>query len=754
MELLLEVGCEEIPARFVPPALVQLEEDLETRLKEARLVGDQPLRKRTMGTPRRLALRAGPLVDRQSDLAEEVLGPRVEAAYDQEGKPTKVCLGFAQSRGVDVSSLGVFETAKGKVVGFRRSVSGLPAREVLPGLLAELLKGLRFPKSMRWGDGEFAFARPVHWIVALLDDEVVPFRFCGVESGRTSRGHRFTAPAPFALKSLDSYPSELKSHGVWVEPAERRAHMMNEARRLATEAGGELIEDPKLEEEVAFLIESPVPLLGRFDQKFLALPREVLIAAMRNHQRYFSVEGKDGRLENAFVSIGNTPVGDPAVVRHGNERVLTARLTDAEFFFAEDRKISLVDRVPKLNDVVYQADLGSYYEKAHRTGVLAVAIAFQAGLGAFDKVTRVIEGLTVDLSAQKPAEAVSWRLARAAMLAKTDLLTEMVGEFPELQGVMGDTYARHGGEALSVATAIREQYLPRFSGDEVPKTDEGAILALADRLDSLAGCFGVGLRPTGTADPYALRRACQGVISIILDRGYHLSLSSMLERAVAGAREKIQATLQRKAKQKAEREAARKKQAVTVPELAPFEGPLLHDLMEFFAGRLKQRFAEEASGDVVEAVLASSMDDLTDAQQRLRALSSTMREAEHFADLAVAFKRVANIIKDHQAGEVDPALFQLTEERELHEVYLAVAPEFRDHVQARSYEKALRLLAGQLRGPVDRFFEKVLVNDPKDPARQANRKALLSKIAALFGVIADFTRLQFREFGTSDKQRT
>jgi glycyl-tRNA synthetase beta chain len=744
VKFLLEIGCEEIPARFIPPALAALEEGFRKHLGDVRLdAGD--LSVSSMGTPRRLVLLADNLKERQEDLEEELLGPRVEAAFDKDGKPTKACLGFAKSKGVEVADLLKVDSDKGQVVAVRRSLKGQPAAEVLPESLVELLGSLPFQKTMRWGEGKHLFARPVHWILALIDDQVLPFSFAGVESGNNSRGHRFTSPDSFEVKKIESYESDLKKRDVVVDPQARREMLMEASRKLAKEAGGRLLDDPGLEEEVTYLTEMPVPVLGRFDQKFLKLPREILVAAMRNHQRYFSIEDQDGKLLDAFVAVGNTRVEDPALVRHGNERVLTARLSDAGFFFEVDKKVPPVDRVPKLQEMTFQADLGSYYAKAHRMANLAVSLAVHAGLGEWNEGTRIIDALTVKMSSlENDKEQFSWRVARAALLSKTDLLTEMVGEFPELQGEMGGVYAENAGEHPPVARAVRDHYRPRFSGDSVPGQDEGAMVSLADRLDTLAGCFGVGLKPTGAADPYALRRQCLGVIAIVMQKDYRLSLRWMLERAVSGVYDRVEAARLQKARQKEEKRAKRKKtKPKTIDKVEPFEEQLVDDLMAFFAGRLRQRFADHARMDIVDAVLSAGMDDMTEAAMRVKALGEFSQQPA-FEDLAVAFKRAANIIKDFDGGQLDQSLLEQAEERDLHQVYLAVAPRFEEHLASRDFASGMNLLATKLRGPVDRFFDAVLVNDPDHPEQQANRKALLAQIEALFGRIADFTRLQLK----------
>jgi len=719
MDFLLEIGCEEIPAGFIEPALRFMSAGFARRISEARLGSHDAVKQRTMGTPRRLVLFANELPERQADLDELLIGPRVEAAFDADGKPTRACEGFARSKGVDPAQLTVFETAKGRAVGLQHLVTGKPTLDILPGLLEGLLIELSFPKSMRWGDGSNRFARPVHWIVALLDNQVVPFSFMGVDSNRVSRGHRFVSPEAFEIESPGAYESQLSERQVVVDHEKRRHNLQEAARAAVEEINGKLVEDAALEEENTFLTEKALPLLGRFDERFLNLPREVLIVAMRNHQRYFSVEKADGSLANAFVAVANTPVEDQAVIRHGFERVLVARLSDAEFFFETDKKTRPEDLFLRLGEMVFQASLGNYLEKSQRIGKLGLA---------------------------KDEPEFDERVSQACKLSKTDLLTEMVGEFPELQGIMGEVYASHAGYDGRVARAVREHYLPRFHADAIPASDEGALVALADRLDTLAGCFGVGLKPTAAADPYGLRRQCLGVIAILQGKSYHLSLDWMLRQAVELNREKVHAARLSDARERERKKAARKKrQAVKIDEIEPFEDDLIHELHEFFRGRLRQRLLEDegAKSDLVDAVLAAGMDDVLDTRDRLRSLGRFFNRSA-FEDLAVAFKRVANIIKDFDGTELKPELLSEPEEEKLYKVYLATAPEFEKMIKARDVDGSLDLLARELRGPVDRFFDKVLVNDPDDPVRQANRKALLSMIEKLFGCIADFTRLQLK----------
>jgi glycyl-tRNA synthetase beta chain len=664
-------------------------------------------------------------------------------AFDAEGKATKACLGFARSRQVPVEDLIRITTTKGQVVGLRRKLKGQACKDVLPEVVVEALEGLKFPKTMRWGEGIFQFARPVHWIVCLLDDNVLALKFLGISSDRYSRGHRFSHPDAFFVDSMASFPSQLKARDVLVHPETRKALIVEKSSLLAAQVGGRIVKDKGLEEETTFLTEFPLPLLGEFSEEFLQLPRPVLIAAMRNHQRYFSIEDEKGQLKNAFVAVSNTPVQDNDVVLGGYERVLTARLSDARFFYQLDQKRKPDEMVADLQDILFQADLGSYYEKTIRIANLAVDVSGQAGLGKAHLFNRVIEALTFkmeDLS--DPAERFSCRVAKAALLAKTDLLTEMVGEFPELQGVMGGEYARLAGESNELCLAIKEQYYPRFSGDILPSGDEGAILSISDRLDTMAGCFGVGLRPTGGADPYALRRQCLGVIAIVLGKGYRISLRELIFQAVDGVADKIEAALLKKAQKKARKKSAKNEATTELPpSVGPFKKKLVDDLMAFFEGRLRIRLGESAPVDVVDAVLASGWDDLVETKMKVDALASFSRQSA-FEDLAVAFKRVINIIKDFGGGQVDSRLLSVEAEKRLHQVFIETAPKFNDFFESDRFDEVLDLLARKFRSPVDEFFSEVMVNDPEDPTRQTNRKALLTDIAGLFGRIADFSRLQ------------
>jgi glycyl-tRNA synthetase beta chain len=680
-ELLFEIGTEEIPAGFLAQALHDLPRLMAARLDGARLAHGAT---QAVGTPRRLTVFVKDLAARQEDLAEDLTGPPTKAAFDKDGKPTKAAEAFAKKAGVEVAAIRRVQTDKGEYCAARREVAGRPARELLPELLGALIRELPFKKSMRWADHDEAFVRPVHWIIALLDGEVIPVEFAGVRSGAETRGHRFHDPAPVAVRSIAEYLDALAAHHVVVDPAARREIVAREVERLGREAGGTTVPDPGLVAEVANLVEWPVGVLGSFDPRFLEVPREVIVSAMRGHQRYFAVDDAAGALKHAFITVAGTAPRDPAVVRRGNERVLAARLSDARFFFAEDQKVTLADRAERLAGIVFINKLGTMAEKVARVRALAVGFA---------QVVDAPQGL----------------VARAADLCKADLTTLMVGEFPELQGVMGREYARRQGEAPEVAEAILEHYLPRGAQDQLPRGLVGAVLAVADRMDSIVGCFGVGLQPTGSADPYALRRAALGVLQIVLARGWRVSLQDLAQGAARG-----------------------------------YGKPAFTDavpaVLDFLRGRLRGVLAENSPADVVDAVLAVGAADVVDAAARARALAE-LRQRADFEPVGVAFKRVANILKGEEvaAPAAGLTLPVAPAEQALEDAFAAVAGRAEQQIAAHEYAAALRDLS-TLRAPVDTFFEGVLVMDP-DPNLKQRRLWLLGRINRLFMRIADFRQL-------------
>jgi glycyl-tRNA synthetase beta chain len=682
-ELFLEIGTEEIPAGFIPRAMSEMEVIIIRELANARLSFGEA---RTLGTPRRLALVVKDIPSVQPDAEITATGPSVKAAYDASGKPTKAAEGFARGQGVDVSALETITTEKGEYIAVTRQETGRPAHLILAEILPRLMAEIPFKKSMRWGDLDVRFARPIHWIVALFDGSVIPFSFGNISSGAVSRGHRFMANTTFPVRDYAHYLEECERHFVIPDPERRKEIIRRETHRVAEAAGGRLRPDEGLLEEVTYLAEYPSAVAGSFPPEFLKVPKEVLITSMRSHQRYFSIMDGDGKLLPGFITINNTLTEDPSVVVKGNERVLRARLSDARFFFEEDQKVRLDDRVESLKKVVYQQKLGTSFEKMERFKALAEMLADQLN------------------------PAVKTQTARAAWLCKADLVSGMVGEFPEVQGIMGREYALLEGELSEVANAIAEHYLPTQAGGELPASDIGAFVSIADKLDSICGCFGVGLIPTGAADPYALRRATIGIISIILDRGYRLSLPSLINSSL---------------------ELLATKSNRPQPQVA-------QDVLEFFRARFINLLGNTFAQDAVEAAISVGFDDIVDARARIAALAEFKTHPD-FEPLSVAFKRIGNIIKDGTDAPIDPALFSDIAEGALYEALQSVKNCVDEKIVTGAWLDALTEIA-TLRGPVDSFFDRVMVM-AEDNKIRTNRLALLTAIARMLSKIADFSKI-------------
>lgn len=683
-EIFLEIGTEEIPAGFLPKAMADMERLIRKELDNARLEFGEI---RTFATPRRLALSVDGVAEEQPTLQIEAMGPAKKIAYDAQGQPTKAALGFARGQGVDVADLKLIKTEKGEYLLAEKKEAGRPTRELLIELLPKVIASISFKKSMRWKDLDVRFARPMHWIVGLFGGEVVPFSFGNLTSGNTSRGHRFMAPREFAVSGKADWLEQCRQHFVTADQVERKATIRTQVAEAGQIAGGKTALDESLLEEVTYLVEDPTPLCGSFEEKYLQLPRELLVTSMREHQRYFTIEDNAGRLLNRFITVSNTRVEDPDVVIRGNERVIRARLSDAMFFWEEDQKQPLVDNLESLKQVIYQAKLGSSYEKVIRFTAIAVSLADQ-----FEPSARELT-------------------ARAAMLSKCDLESKMVYEFPELQGIMGREYSRIEGEDPRVSTAIYEHYLPTEAGGVLPSDSVGAFISIADKIDTICGCFGVGLIPTGSADPYALRRSAIGVLTIILDRDYEISIPDLVGQSLGLLGAKLT------------------RPAAEVED----------DVVEFIRLRLVNMLTGRGfPADVVEAVLAARFDEPVDAVARVQALAE-LKAAADFEPLAIAFKRVGNIIKDGVEAEVKEELFEAECENALLQAVSEARQTVNVQVAAGDYVGALQTVAG-LRQPVDAFFDGVMVMAEEEQVR-TNRLALLTQVAELFADIADFTRI-------------
>lgn len=711
-KLLFEIGTEEIPAKFMPGILAQLKELAEKKMTELRIPFEAV---KVYGTPRRMTFIADGVAEAQEDSVVEAKGPSVKIAF-VNNEPSKAAMGFARGQGVDVNSLEV----RGEYVYAVKHLAGQPIFDMLPELLMDILTSLNFPKNMRWADHEFRFVRPIRWMVALFGDKIVPVEITGVKSGKFSRGHRFLSPSVTDAKdaqgffekvaskvtntvasavmktkgaveipSAADYEKVLYEHFVMVDQDARRELIRQQVNDLAVAEGGKAEINEDLLEEVNYLVEWPTALCGRFEEKFLALPKECIITPMREHQRYFPVLNADGSLMNKFITVRNGGREHLEIVAHGNERVLRARLSDAEFFFNEDRKLKLEDRLEKLKTVSFQEGLGNMFDKSERLVKAAEMIAFGMNM-KIDKAN----------------------LDRTALLCKTDLVAGMVIEFTELQGVMGREYAKLDGEDASVAQGIYEHYMPRFAGDELPASDIGRVVGIADKLDNIAATFSRGLAPTGSQDPYALRRQALGIINIIIDGNYHISMLKLLAGMLY---------------------------LLNIP--AEKSGKLVLQIMEFFKQRLKNMMIEQGIRyDVVDAVLADDRnDDIADLYARAQALNAFVvkEEAEAFIQAAT---RVANLCKKiEEETAINTGLFQHPSEKALHDAVVSMNTELL--AATVKYDYAAVLAMGcKLVAPVNQFFDDVMVMD-KDEKVKNNRLALLSAVKDITHAVGDVAHI-------------
>lgn len=683
-ELLLEIGTEEIPSSFVLMALKEIEENAK-KLFETYRIGFSEIK--ALGTPRRLTLYMGQVEEKQRDFVTEVLGPAKRVAYDEKGNPTKAALGFARGQGVKVEELHIKATDRGEYVCVIKRKQGGETGTLLRKILPELITSLSFPKSMRWGETRLRFARPIHWILALFGGEVIDFQLEELRSGSLTYGHRFLKPQAIPVQNFSTYLQALREAYVIVDPNERRESIRKQLVEVASQLGGKPLEDEALLDTVTFLVEYPKVIWGQFNPSYLKLPRELLITTLREHQKYFSVVDSKGQLLPYFLVVSNMVARDMSIIRQGNERVLKARLADAEFFFHEDQKRSLETRLEDLKQVIFQEKLGTSYEKVQRFTQLALYLA------------SIID------------ESLKPLVARTAQLCKADLVTEMVKEFPNLQGIMGSEYARLSGEPEEVVKGILEHYRPRFAGDAIPESTSGALVSLADKLDTIVGCFGVNLIPTGSEDPYALRRQALGIIHIILGKEYSLSLNDLISQSLQLLQGKL---------------------------LRPPE-EVKKEVLEFFKVRFINLLTSQGiRQDTIEAVLSVEFDDLVDSYKRILALAE-FRNDPGFESLLIAFKRVINIIPKGFSGKVNPNLFVHDEEKDLYQAVLKIKDLVTSAFAQKEYKKALAEIS-TLRSPVDRFFTGVLVM-VEDPEIRANRLALLDTIADLFRGFADFSKL-------------
>ena len=683
--LLLEIGTEEIPAGYIQPALTAMAVQLNRRLAEARIAhGDI----RTYGTPRRLVIAVADVAERQEARTEEILGPPERVAFDSQGQPAIAARRFAEKAGVGVSHLRVVETDKGRYLAATVKDKGQATRTILTHMLPEIILAMPFPKTMRWSDLNIAFARPIRSVLALFGPAVVPFVLGDrIKSGRNTFGHMFMHPRKIKIDHPGDYLESLRNAQVIVDPETRKTMVQEEVQAAAEMLGGKVLPDAELLDIVSNLVEIPIATAGSFDRGFLELPPEILITAMRKHQKYFAVTDAAGSLMPCFVAVNNTRAKDLQLVVTGHERVLRARLSDAQFFYRADRQEKMDNWRRKLSGILFQAQLGSMEAKAERVEMLAAYLAEQS------------------------APELKAAVTRAAQLCKADLVSQVVYEFPDLQGLMGRTYALAAGESQEVAYAIEDHYRPTSSGGALPRSRTGALLAIADKLDSIVGCFSVGLVPTGASDPYALRRQGIGIIQIMLQQQFTFALRDIITFALSPFdQSKAQATLEA--------------------------------VYSFLQNRMAHMLTEEGiAKDIVAAVITAAVDHIPHVWQRAAALNKMKKEPD-FEPLAAAFKRVVNIIRKadlSSAVPMNPTRFIETAEKLLYEAYCNVAAEVEQRTGAGQFDTALSTIA-TLRQPVDRFFDEVMVM-VEDPELQRNRLALLASIASLFTRIADFSKI-------------
>lgn len=701
-EFLFEIGCEEIPAGLIPKACIELQQILE---KHFVANGISIGAIRTWGAPRRLGASSDAVLLRQPDQEKEILGPPKSVAFDNVGQPTRAAESFSEKQGMPLARLYIAQTARGEYLAAKQIVYGRNAKEILAEILPQAMRELSFPRSMYWtGKKGARFSRPVRWVVALLAGQIVKVEYEGIVAGDRTEGHRFLGKSKIRVTGKKDYEAKLRRNFVIVEPAERRRKIEREIHALTTKKKWRTHEDAGLLDLVVYLNEYPSVIAGGFDPAYLDIPSEILITVMRGHQKYFAVEGRDGELEPQFLAVINLDKDRAGLVRAGHERVLRARLADAQFFWESDQKRQLGDYLEKLAHITFESRLGSYRDKTDRVRDLARWISGQW----FDSG---IHG--ADVSAAD----------RAAELAKCDLATGMVREFTELQGIVGGLYARAQGEDEAVSWAIYDQYKPVGVEDSIPRNLTGCAVSLADKLDSLVACFAVGIIPSGSSDAFALRRAASGVVQILLERKLPLSLSAAISASSKGL-------------------AAHKPGITVAPELEK-------KVLEFIGERAKYLLREKQgfAYDEVNAAMAASSDDLLDVRSRIMALKS-IRHSKNFAPLAIAFKRIRKILEKAgpdggEGGSVKAELFREEAEKQLHREALVLAERAAAHKRSGRYKEALESIS-ELRPTVDRFFDDVMVMD-EDAAVRKNRLALLAGLLREFSTIADFSEMVAEE---------
>ena len=680
-DLLFEIGAEEIPAGFMPNILGQLKQLAETKLNDAHLPFESIA---TYGTPRRLALIVKGLADTSAEISERHKGPSASIAYDADGNATKAAIGFARGKGLDVADLVVEDG----YIYAETKTAGVPAKDIVTDMLPQLITGLNFPKSMHWGNLDAKFVRPVRWLVALLDEEVIPVEFATVKSGKVTRGHRFLGADEITIKNAASYVDTLKENFVMVDQDARRELISKQLHDIAASKNASIVWDDDLLEEINYLVEWPTALCGGFEESYLALPDAAIITPMKDHQRYFPLVDQDGKLLPMFLTVRNGSDHSIEVVQAGNERVLRARLDDAKFFFNEDRKKPLIDRKDGLTKIVFQEGLGNLADKTERLLTLGRVFSEECEL---HEDARVV-------------------LERATELAKTDLTTGMVTEFTELQGVMGKEYALLDGESPEVAEAIFEQYLPRFAGDVLPQTEAGKVLSIIDKIDNIVATFSRGLIPTGSQDPYALRRQTIGILNILLNSEWNISLRPIIVESM---------------------------NLLNVP--ADKQDELLGQVEEFITLRLKNIFLDrEVPHHVIDLLLSNNELSVADAEGLVKALLAN--RIDENVELVQAFTRMYNLVKDVTYTGVDKSLLKEDAERALYEMATKASEASIDAWDKNDYDAVVAVPATLVPG-INKFFEDVMVMD-KDEAIKANRLQLVRLAYSVMAIIGDISALK------------
>lgn len=686
-DLLFEIGLEEVPARFVRGAIEQLEDRLVKWLDSVRVTHGEVL---AYATPRRLAVIIKDVIEKQEDVEEEVKGPSRKIALDDSGNWSKAALGFARSQGVDPEQFTFKELGGVEYIYATKSSKGIQTSEVLADGLLQVLHAMTFPKFMRWASYDLKFVRPIRWIVAMFGSDVVDIEIAGVKSGNVSRGHRFLG-SDTTISEPSAYAEALREQHVIVDIEERRALIVSQIEALAAKKNWTIAIKEDLLEEVLFLVETPTVLYGSFEESFLDIPQDVLITSMREHQRYFPVLDDNSKLLPYFVTVRNGGAESLDVIARGNEKVLRARLSDAKFFYEEDQKLQIKDALSKLESIVFQEEIGTVGDKVRRIRKIADTLAAKLQVSA-DQVELV---------------------SRAADICKFDLVNQMVYEFPELQGVMGEDYALRAGERPEVAKAVFEHYQPRSASDTVPASIVGSIVSIADKIDTIVGCFSIGIIPTGSQDPYALRRQAAGIVQIALDHKLPITLDEIFEIGI-----EIHENM---------RVMKRSKDDIH------------KDLQEFFALRVKKLLSETMRYDVVDAVISAGYDDIVSVVNRGTALMSTVETTEDFKTTVDSFNRVGNLAAKASSASVTEEVFVEAGERTLYEAWSSTAQAYREALGARDAEKALSI-AAEWREPITSFFDSVMVM-AEDEAIRANRLGLLASIDKDLKAFADFSKL-------------